>query len=258
MHVIRKPLEVMLHTWLSALLSALVVSLISFVGVFLLSLRGDRLGKVLIYLVSFAVGALLGNALFHLLPESYAHLSSAGTAWLCAAGFLVFFLLEQLLHAHPGRHGTVKHYGYLSLYADAIHNFTDGILIAVAWIAGPEVGLATTIAIVLHEIPQEISDFGVLLQAGFTRRRALLYNFYSACTSILGAVLTLWIGERLGQLSIYVLPFAAGGFLYLAATSLLPEILKGRSHHRTWLYLLCIVAGVLVMFCFSTSGGHGH
>lgn len=251
-------MEVMLHTWLPALLSALVVSLISFAGVFLLSLRGGRLDKVLMYLVSFAVGALLGNALFHLLPEAYAHISSSWTAWLCAAGFLVFFLLEHLLQTHPAGHGAVKHYGYLSLYADAIHNFTDGILIAVAWLAGPEVGMATTVAIVLHEIPQEISDFGVLLQAGFTRRRALWYNFYSACTSIVGAVLTLWTGEWLGQLSTYVLPFAAGGFLYLAATSLLPEILKEDSRHRTWLYLLCIAAGVAAMACFAASGGHGH
>lgn len=246
--------------WLSALLSALVVSLISFVGVFLLSLQGKALKKVLIYLVSFAVGALLGNSFFHLLPESYEHIDSDSlVAWICMAGFLVFFLIEQLLHAHSaGQEGVVKHYGYLSLYADAVHNFTDGILIAVAWMAGPEIGLATTLAVVLHEIPQEISDFGVLLQAGFNRRKALIYNFYSACTSVLGAVLTLWLGERLGQVSTYVLPFAAGGFVYLAATSLLPEILKESGRRNTWWCLLCMLLGVAVLFCFSMSDAHVH
>lgn len=250
------------NTWLFALLSAVLVSLISFIGVFLLSIKQKSLNKILILLVSFAVGALLGNAFFHLLPEAYFHLPSASyTAWICIAGFLIFFAIEQFLHVHTdksGEEGKIKNYGYLSLYADGIHNFTDGILIAIAWMFSPEMGLATTVTVILHEIPQEISDFGVLLQAGFTRKKALLYNFYSACSAILGTILTLWIGEQLSHLSTYVLPFAAGGFIYLAATSLLPEILKETNKRNYWLYILCILLGVFVMYYFSTAGGHTH
>ncbi len=249
-------------TWLFALLSAVVVSLISFIGVFLLSVKRQALNKVLVLLLAFAVGALLGNAFFHLLPEAYFHLpSTSWTAWLCMAGFLIFLFIEQFLHIHSHDktgEGKIKNYGYLSLYADGIHNFTDGILIAVSWMFSPEVGLATTIAIVLHEIPQEISDFAVLLQAGFERRNALLYNFYSACTAILGTLLTLWVGEKLSHLSTYVMPFAAGGFIYLAATSLLPEIIRKTNKRNFWLYILCILSGIFIMYCFSTSGAHTH
>lgn len=249
-------------TWLFALLSAVVVSVVSLTGVFLLSVKQQALNKVLVLLVSFAVGALLGNSFFHLLPEAYFHLPSASyTAWICIAGFLVFFVIEQFLHIHShakGEKRDVKNYGYLSLYADGIHNFTDGILIAVAWMFSPEMGMATTIAVILHEIPQEISDFGVLLKAGFSRKKALLYNFYSACAAILGTILTLWLGEQVSHLSTYVLPFAAGGFIYLAATSLLPEILKETNKRNYWLYILCILLGVFVMYYFSASGGHTH
>ncbi|NDV46646.1 ZIP family metal transporter [Paludibacter sp. 221] len=248
--------------WLFALLSAIVVSLISFIGVFLLSFRQQALKKVLVLLVSFAVGALLGNSFFHLLPEAYFHIHEISTtAWICIAGFLVFFILEQFLHVHSDKKSggeSIKNYGYLSLYADGIHNFTDGILIAVAWMFSPEMGLATTLTIVLHEIPQEIADFGVLLKAGFTRKKALLYNFVSACAAILGTVLTLWVGEQVNDFSVYVLPFAAGGFIYLAATSLLPEILKETSKKNYWLYILCILLGVFAMYYFSASGGHSH
>jgi len=252
----------MSNMWLFALFSTVVVSLISFMGVFLLSVKQQALNKVLVLLVSFAVGALLGNSFFHLLPEAYSHLSSAShVAWICIAGFVVFLVIEQFLHVHSnekGKSGSVKNYGYLSLCADGIHNFTDGILIAMAWMVTPELGVAVTITIILHEIPQEISDFGILLQAGFSRKKALLYNFYSACVAILGTFLTLLIGEQISHLSTYVLPFAAGGFIYLAATSLLPEILKETNKHNYWLYMLCILAGVLLIYYFGTTSGHTH
>ncbi len=249
----------MLTTWSCALLCAFAAGLVSLSGAVLLSLKEQWLTRLLIYLVAFAAGAMLGNSFFHLLPEAYAHLRASETAWMCMGGFLAFFLLEQLLHTHAGGHTRpVKHYAYLSLYADSIHNFTDGILIASAWMAGPEAGMATTTAVVLHELPQEVSDLGILLKAGFTWRKSLLFNFYASCTSVLGAALTLWLGERLGQWSAYALPFAAGGFLYLAATALLPEIMKHKSRRNTWTCLLCLLAGIIAMSCFATKGVHAH
>ncbi|MDR0428047.1 MAG: ZIP family metal transporter [Dysgonamonadaceae bacterium] len=244
-------------TWLLALFSAGIVSLMSFIGIFLFSLRQEKLRRILVLLVCFAVGALLGNTFFHLLPESYSHIEPNHAAWLCISGFLIFFILEQFLHLHPNKKD-VKNFGYLSLYADALHNFTDGILIAIAWMTSSELGIATTLVIILHEIPQEIGDFGVLLQAGFSRKKALMFNFYSACTAILGTVLTLWLGEVINRFSVYILPFAAGGFIYLATTSLLPEVLRESNKRNHWICLLFILSGVFVMYYFSAAGGHTH
>ncbi len=246
-------------TWLFALLSTIIVSLISFIGAFLLSFKQEKLQKILVLLMCFAVGVLLGNTFFHLLPESYFHIPETNyVAWAVMGGFLIFFVIEQFLHIHPGKNSSIKSYGYLSLYADGVHNFTDGILIAVAWICGPELGLTTTIAIILHEIPQEISDFGILLQAGFSRKKALFYNFISACTAILGTIITLWVGEQVSQFSTYILPFAAGGFIYLAGTSLLPEIIKLSNKKNYWIYAVCLLLGIFLMYYFSLSGGHTH
>lgn len=246
---------------LYALLSTLIVSAISLIGIFLLALKSDNLQKILLLLISFSVGALLGNSFFHLIPESYFHIENTHwVSWLILGGFLLFFIIELLLHSHQGTHligsAKIKPYGYLSLYADGIHNFTDGILIGATWLFSPELGVATTVSIILHEIPQEISDFGILLKAGFTKQRALVYNFIAASSAMLGTVLALWLGHEIEHFTIYVLPVAAGGFIYLAATSLLPEVLKN-TNKTNWIYhtlFLLMGLGLMFYFCF----GEGH
>lgn len=250
--------------WLYALLSTSVVSAISLIGISLFALKSDKLEKILLLLVSFSVGTLLGNAFFHLIPESYFHIESTPlTSWLILSGLLLFFAIEQLLHSHHAQPaGTAspkaEPYGYLSLYADGIHNFTDGILIGAAWLFSPELGVATTLAVVLHELPQEISDFGILLRAGFSKKRALIYNFIAASTAILGTIIALWLGHEMEHFSIYVLPVAAGGFIYLATASLLPEMLKS-AEKRHWLYYgICMLLGMAMMYYFSLHGGHQH
>ncbi len=249
--------------WLYALVSTFVVSAISLIGVSLFALKSDKLQKILLLLVSFSVGALLGNSFFHLIPESYFHIENAKmTSWLILGGFMLFFIIEQLLHTHQTDHLTdstkVKPYGYLSLYADGIHNFTDGILIGAAWMFSPELGLATTITVILHEIPQEISDFGILLKAGFSKKKAILYNFIVATTAILGTILALWLGHEVEHFSIYVLPVAAGGFVYLASTSLLPEVLRNTKKGNWIYYSFFVLMGLGLMYYFSLSGGHQH
>ena len=249
--------------WLYALISTIAVSIISLIGVSLFALKTEKLQKILLLLVCFSVGALLGNAFFHLVPESYFHIESPKlTSWLIIAGFMLFFLVEQLLHTHqaanPAVSFRVKPYGYLSLYADGIHNFTDGILIGAAWMFSPELGLATTITVILHEIPQEISDFGILLKAGFSKKKAILYNFIVATTAILGTILALWLGHEVEHFSIYVLPVAAGGFVYLASTSLLPEVLRNTKKGNWIYYSFFVLMGLGLMYYFSLSGGHQH
>jgi zinc and cadmium transporter len=250
------------HIWINALVSTLLVSLISITGIFFLTLKAHKLQKFVFILVSLAVGALLGNVFFHLIPESFETIENRGTiALLILAGILAFFILEKFLHWHHGHdvehlENHPKSYGYVSLMADGIHNFTDGILIAAGWMAGPEIGMATTLTVILHEIPQEISDFGILVHAGFTARKALWLNFYAALTAILGTVITLLAGSAIESLSNYVLPVAAGGFIYLAGTDLMPELNKDRSRTNSLIQLAMIVAGLALIFFFS--GDHSH
>lgn len=248
--------------WLYALASTIIVSLISLIGVSIFALRVERLNKILMLLISFSVGAMLGNAFFHLLPESYHHIpNSSLTSWLIVGGFMIFFAIEQLLHSHHSvgdSSSKVKPYGYLSLYADGIHNFVDGILIGAAWLFSPEVGLATTISVILHEIPQEISDFGILIKAGFTKKKALINNFLVATTAVLGTLLALWFGHEMEHFSIYMLPLAAGGFIYLAAASLLPEVLKSSTKKNWGFHFFVVLLGLLLMYLFVMHGGHEH
>lgn len=252
------------YTWIYAIGSALLVSLIAFAGVLFLSLRLEKLRKIIFILVSFAVGGLLGNAFFHLLPESYEQIANPLTvAVLLMAGLLSLFVLEKFLHWQHHHSldplkSEVKSLGYISLLADGFHNFVDGILIASAWMVSPEIGIATTLAVILHEIPQEISDFGILIHAGFSKKKALFANFLAACTAILGAVLTLLVGSMIQNLSVYVLPFAAGGFIYLAASDLIPELHKDHSRRNSLIQLLMIVGGLVLMYLISMDHSHVH
>ncbi len=193
--------------WIYSLTSTFLVSLISITGIIFLALNTSRLQNIVFILVSLAVGALLGNVFFHLIPESFKSIENDGLiAVLILSGILVFFVMEKFLfwhHGHDVEHidQHPKSYGYISLYADGLHNFTDGILIAAGWMSGPEIGMATTLSVVIHEIPQEISDFGILIHAGFTSGKALRLNFYAALTAILGTVATLLAGANIQSFS---------------------------------------------------------
>jgi zinc and cadmium transporter len=253
----------MSNIWIGSLSSTVIVSLISITGIFFLAMKTAKLQKIVFVLVSFAVGALLGNVFFHLLPESFEHIESTSTiAVLVMAGILLFFIMEKFLHWHHDHkivdvnHHRPKSYGYISLFADGMHNFTDGILIAAGWMASPEIGIATTLAVILHEIPQEISDFGILIHAGFTAKKALWLNFYAALAAVLGNIITLLLGTSFESLSIYVLPVAAGGFIYLAGTDLMPELNKDRSKLNSLIQLVMIIAGLLLMYF--VMGDHSH
>jgi len=254
----------MQQVWLGSLLSTAIVSIISITGIFFLSMKTAKLQKIVFVLVSFAVGALLGNVFFHLLPESFEVIENKTLiAVLVMSGILIFFVMEKFLHWHHGHnigelqhHHHPKSFGYISLFADGMHNFTDGILIAAGWMASPEIGIATTLAVVLHEIPQEISDFGILIHAGFTAKKALWLNFYAALAAILGNVVTLLIGNSVESLAIWVLPIAAGGFIYLAGTDLMPELNKDRSRRNSAIQLVMIIAGLLLMYF--VMGDHSH
>ena len=161
--------------------------------------------------------------------------------------FVIFFGIERL-HLFNPHNDDIRSAGYMNLIADGIHNFTDGVLVAASWLVSTEAGLSTTIAIVLHEFPQELSDFGVLLKSGFDKRKALIYNFISALTAVVGAVLTLIAGSRMDMVAVYMLPIAAGCFIYLSFFSLLPLIVKDSSKKSASVQMLIIIFGVMMMY----------
>jgi zinc and cadmium transporter len=214
-------------------------------------------------LVSFAVGALFGNAFFILIPESQVMLGdSLLIGLLVVGGIVLMFSVEKLIHwRHDHNVEHIKHeapLGYISLFTDGLHNFIDGILIASSWMVSPEIGLATTLAVVAHEIPQEISDYGILIHAGFSRKKALFFNFLAACTAIAGAIGTLWLNELFTNISVYVLPLAAGGFVYLAGSDLIPELHREKSVRKNTIQLIFMLMGLALMLVIGQNHEHNH
>lgn len=233
------------------LASVLAVSLISLIGLASIAVSARRLQTMLIYLISFAAGALFGDAFLHLLPE----VSEDGLGFVSAGGVLVgisiFFVLEKVVHwrhCHmPLNKEHVHPFAYMNLVGDALHNFLDGVIIAASYLANVPAGIATTVAVALHEIPQEIGDFGVLVHGGFSRGKALALNFVTALTAVLGAVLTLWATKLVGQTEQFLVPIAVGGFIYIAGSDLIPEMHKETTLFRSVVQVLVFLAGIGVM-----------
>ncbi len=241
-----------------AILSVVVVSLISLLGVFALSIKEDLLKRYVYILVSLAVGALLGDVFIHLIPEALEISSdTTTTALLIIGGILAFFVIEKFLHWHhhddDTAHNHVHPVGKLILISDGVHNLIDGIIIGAAYLVSIEVGIATTLAVILHEIPQEIGDFGVLLHAGYSKKKALWFNFLSALCAIVGVVIVLVLGASSEAFTNSILPIAAGGFIYVAMADLIPELQKTKSGKQSIYQILALVLGVIVMVLLAHS-----
>jgi len=231
------------------LASVTVVSLISFVGVIFIGLKESLLRRVVMVFVGFASGTLLGGAFFDLLPEAVNMIHPPITIfYFVILGIIVFFCIEKFLywrHCHE-EECQVHTFAYISLVGDGVHNFIDGMIIAATFVLGFELGFITTLAVISHEIPQEIGDFGVLIYGGLSKRKALTYNFISALTAILGAVVTYYVVYLRSNYALLV-PFAAGGFIYIAATDLMPELHKKSHAGESIIQLLSILFGLGLM-----------
>src|SRR3989339_428065 len=235
--------------------SLLIVSLVSFVGIFFISLRDNVLKKITIYLVSLSAGTLLGGSFIHLLPEvlSENKFQISIPIWVLF-GIIIFFILEKIIcwrHCHiPTSENHPHPVGIMNLVGDAFHNFLDGILVAGAFMVNTQMGIATTIAVITHEIPQEIGDFGVLIHAGFNRTRALFYNFLSALSAMIGALVTIFLGKYVEDVNFYIISLAAGGFIYIATADLIPELKPFGSIAQLAVILIGIVimAGLKMLF----------
>lgn len=238
-----------MNTLLAILISTILVSLISFIGIVTLSLRERLLKKILLVLVALSAGALLGGAFLHLIPEAVAEFDTPLLFPFILTGFVLFFLVEKVLHwrhCHKGE-CDIHTFVYMSLLGDAVHNFIDGLIIAASFVAGMPLGISTTIAVVLHEIPQEIGDFGVLVYGGFEKKKALLFNFLTALAAILGGIAGYYLSGSVDASSQFLLPFAAGGFIYIAASDLIPEIRKSTALRDSALYFTMFLIGIVLM-----------
>jgi zinc and cadmium transporter len=242
--------------------SVIIVSLISLVGVFSLGLKQSFLKKITFFLVSLSVGALFGDAIIHLIPEALDKIGNTSTASLSILiGIMLFFVLEKFIrwhhsHDHDCEDEDCKNkqdhkihpMGALILTSDAIHNMIDGMIIGVSYLISIEIGIATTIAIILHEIPQEISHFAVLLHSGYTKIKAILFNFFSSLSAILGTALVFIFGEAINLYTPILIAFAAGGFIYIAGSDLMPELHKTPGIKRSLQQFIAIVLGIAIMF----------
>ena len=245
----------------ASLFSVVLVSLVSLIGVVTFSMDEARTRRAVTVFVSFAVGALLGDAFIHLIPRIFGETDAPGSpllrSMLVLGGMLLFFVVEKLLrhrhgvlhaHHHDDRDASNPGLAAINILGDAIHNFIDGVVIGASYLADPMIGVTTTIAVLLHEIPQELGDFGILVHSGLTVRKAVLFNLASASVAILGTGVALWAGAIAeSAVAGTLLPVTAGGFVYLAAADLIPELQHDRSLRALVVQTFLIALGIGVM-----------
>jgi len=237
------------------LICIFLVSVISLIGISFIVLSEKWFNKALLMLVGFASGSLLGGAFFHLIPEAIETgeglIPIEDIFWALAAGLLIFFVLEKFLwrHCHEREKCPVHPFAYLNLIGDGIHNFIDGLIIAASFMASssPSLGFIVTLAVAAHEIPQEIGDFSILIYGGFSKAKALIYNFLTALTAMAGGLFTYFGSTYLPQTP-YLLAFAAGGFIYIASTDLMPELHRERKALNSFLQFIMISFGLFLMW----------
>ena len=258
-----------------------IIGLFSLIGLFMISLREKTLDRILFILVAFATGTIFASALFDLIPESFHHLEeliSEGAAisenlvfLFIILGYIVFFVIERFIywfhgHAHEkgeefvcyetmieGDEGgiekrkNIKNFALLNLIGDGLHNFLDGIIIMVAFLNGMGNGIIVTLAVLFHELPQEVGDYGILVYGGFSKKKALLVNFISAMVALLGGIFALLLSGILEVFNLFFLAFSGGGFIYLASTELMPELIAQKDLKKSIVQALIFIAGIAII-----------
>ena len=237
------------------LVSNLFVSLVAFVGIVTLTIKKKLLEEILLFLVSLSAGALMGGAFLHLIPEAMEEFATQDIFPYVLFGFTLFFFVEKIIHwrhCHLAK-CPVHTFAYMNLFGDAVHNFIDGLIIAASFVTNINLGFTTTLTVVLHEIPQEIGDFGVLVYGGYSRTKALLLNFLTALAAILGGIFGYFLSGYTGS-AMFLLPFAAGGFVYIAASDLIPEIRKEADLKKSLVNFGIFLLGILIMYAMRFVG----
>jgi zinc and cadmium transporter len=236
----------MVNSLIYILISVIIISLISLVGIVLILPK--KRNTYLTILVAFAAGSMLATAFFDLIPESFKLLENFNFVLI---GIIAFYILEMLIHWHHNHEEEcekcIHPVVYLNLIGDGFHNFLDGVIIAASFLLNIQAGIAVSIAIALHEIPQELGDFGVLVSGGLSKAKALLFNFLSATSAIFGALISYLFLNKIQFLTPYILALAAGGFIYIAGSDLFPELHKERGYKKSIIQLLFLILGILLI-----------
>ncbi len=237
-------------TFLLVLLSTSLIAAVAVFSGVLLAWKPHITDRILPGLVGLAAGTMLGSSFLHILPESFEFISPESSLAITLASFTFFFLVEKLFHWHHCHELDCENehhqpsMGYINLIGDSFHNFLDGMILAAAFMINPWLGITTSFVIALHELPQELGDFGVLLRSGFSRRKALLSNFVIALSIIAGGSFAYFFQLQTLTLTKFLLPIAAGNFIYLAASDLVP-IMKDDSHRsRSLLVFALFLIGI--------------
>jgi zinc and cadmium transporter len=219
-----------------------------------LAIKKEKLKDFLIYFVSFSAGALLGDVFIHLLPEVLKEYNQSISLIFIfvLVGILSSFILEKIIcwrHCHlPITKTHIHNFAWMNLWGDFFHNIIDGLTIATSYLLNIQAGVATTLAVVFHEIPQEIGDFGVLLHGGFEIKKALLLNFLTALSAFIGAIVSFLLNNKIEHLTLFLVPFAAGNFIYIASSDLIPELHKETEIKKGLIQTITFLLGVLVMY----------
>lgn len=240
-----------MDVWIYSLISVFLVSIVSLIGMSIFLINKKILKDVLLFMISFSAGALFGDAFIHLLPEAVEEFGfGVDISIYLLSGIVASFIIEKIVqwrHCHIHSKDHIHPFAVMNLFGDAVHNFIDGILIGTSYLVDFTVGVATTLAVIFHEIPQEIGDFAIMLHGGFSKWRALLYNFFITLTAVLGTVLALLVGSRIEGVISFLIPFAAGSFIYIAGSDLIPELHKDRRISKSLIQLFTFILGILVM-----------
>jgi len=263
------------------LVAVILVSLISIIAVLPMLFKHKISNKTLLFLLSASVGVLLTTVFVDFLPELFEHDYSIKIPIFILAGFLIMFILEKFVHSHHKHshdhdnhnhgdcdhshdveehaHGHAYHLAAVNLLGDGIHNFMDGLVIAGSFAINVGVGIAATISIIIHEVPQEIADFGVLLYSGMSKKKALIFNLLSALTAIIGAIVGVVLSTRIEGFTEFMLAFASGSFIYIAASNLVPQLHRHCGLRDTLMHIFAIVLGITVIVLLSVYWPiHGH
>jgi zinc and cadmium transporter len=292
----------MILNYTYAIISVIVVSLISLVVATPFFFKKEISNKTLLLLLSLSVGVLLGTVFFGFLPEIYhgieehhheiekqnqfeesinlektinlndyhneeeEKINTIIASILILIGFMLMFIIEKFIHYHHKKGCENKHLGHshayniapINLIGDGIHNFIDGLIIAGSYILSIPTGIAATISIIFHEIPQEISDFGILIYSGYSKKKALFFNFIFATTAILGTIIGLILNEFISGFVSFMIPIAAGNFLYIASSNLVPQIHKHCNLKESILHILAIIIGILIIIIITLLFPHSH
>jgi zinc and cadmium transporter len=236
---------------LYALIASTIVSLISLIGALALVIRDDLLKRLIIFLVAFAAGGLIGGAFFDIIPEASEYVKDITQLFFyIILGYTLFFILEKYLHWRHCHAAECKlhRFTYLNIIGDIVHNFSDGLILGAVFFTNIKVGIAATLAIIFHEIPHELGNFTVLIYGGFSKLKALLFNFLSALFAIAGTVVGYYCATKISGFTSILLPAAAGGFIYIASCDLIPELHKEEGGKRSTLIMAIFIFGIMLMY----------